>query len=149
MGPRGLVGLLVVGCIAGGPEPCPDRALDALDPRSPVALSPEAAWAQKQHMMGFLVAVQGTTRALATRDWDGVRAAAGPLGPRADTACGASEAASEPSLAERARRFRCEAAAIDVAAEARDPQAVLEALSVTLGHCNACHAAHRQRVTLR
>lgn len=123
------------------------RALDRLDTRAPLPLTPMMANHQKENMRDHLAAVQAIIAAMATSDFPAVEKAAAPIGytEAMGQMCKHMGAGAE-GFAERALQFHHHADRIGEAARMREPSAILRALSETLGECTSCHTAYKQQV---
>jgi hypothetical protein len=141
---------IVCAILAGGcSRAAPDlhRELERLDMRAPEMLTPEAAWQQKQKMMGFLTEIQQVTEGPAVEDWDAVMRAAATLGTSPETRLTCSDRPrGVDAIGAMAIDFRCRADEITAAAQAHDRGAVLRATAKTLGACNGCHVAFREQL---
>lgn len=102
---------------------------------------------QKQNMRDHLVVVQELVAATAQRDFAKVALAAGRIG-YSETMGRMCEhmGAGAAGFTEQALRFHHSADRIADAARREDSQAVLTALSETLGACTACHATYKQKL---
>jgi cytochrome c556 len=153
---------LVLACRATGSEPKPEasarpsavetmssanEALDKLDQRRPVPLSPMMAQHQKQNMREHLQAVQEVVTAAAVGNFEQVALAAKRMGfsETMGRMC-QHMGAGAPGFAEQALRFHHTADEIAVAASTRDADAVMTALSKTLSECTSCHATFKQQL---
>ncbi len=127
--------------------PSPERALDALDARTPLPLLPMMAQHQKQSMRDHLLAVQQIVAALAGRDFAAMESAALRLGYSESMGAMCQHLGSgAPGFAEAAIAFHRAADDIGRAARARDAEGALAALGSTLEHCTSCHAAYKQQL---
>jgi Cytochrome C' len=125
----------------------PQRALDALDGRTPVPLLPMMANHQKQNMRDHLVVVQQVVAGVAKGDFKSVEKAVERLvlTPEREQMCrhmgmGAS------GFTEAALQLHLDAEKLAEAARNKDGKAVLSRLSDTLTQCTSCHETFKQRV---
>ena len=144
--------LTLLACQVEAPPPAPPPPsawveAAAMDPRTAVPLTPRMAEHQKQNMRDHLRAVQEIVTGLGTSDWPAVEAAAARLGssPQSAMMCEHMGAGAE-GFTERGLAFHTTADGLGLAAGAQDREAVLSALSATLGACTSCHESYRQEV---
>ena len=125
----------------------PHEALDGLDTRRPLPLVPMMADHQKQAMRDHLAAVQEIVAAALASDFPAVERAAGRIGysNQMNQMC-TQMGAGAPGFTEQALNFHHTADTISVAAQQRDRDGVLRALSETLKTCTGCHATWKQQV---
>jgi hypothetical protein len=121
--------------------------LDGLDTRIPVPLVPMMAHHQKQNMRDHLVAIQEITAGLAAKDFPAIEKSAARIGfsEQMGQMCQHMGAGAQ-GFTEAALGFHHTADAIGEAATERDAEAVLAALSRTLGTCTSCHATFKQQI---
>ncbi|MEM6861339.1 MAG: hypothetical protein AAF627_11410 [Myxococcota bacterium] len=126
----------------------PYKRLETLDPRMAYPLSPQKVWAQKQHMMAFLEAIEQIVAGAATQDWAAIERASELMGTQSAHRLAECRSGNypEPGIKALATAFRCRANTIGAAARARDLSRVMGQTAHTLGSCNGCHRAFRQGV---
>lgn len=125
----------------------PERALGALDTRTPVPLLPQMASHQRESMRDHLLAVQQVIAGVTVADFEGAERAAARLGSSEQmTRMCRHLGAGADGFTERALDFHRTADAIVEAARNRDAVGVLSSLDATLQRCTACHARFRQLV---
>jgi cytochrome c556 len=119
----------------------------AVDPRTPVPLTPMMAEHQKQNMRDHLAAVQEIVAALAADDLAAAAKSASRIGSseRMTQMC-EHMGAGAPGFTEMALGFHRTADTIADAARRGDAKATTRALAETLATCVGCHAVYRQEV---
>ena len=123
------------------------EAYHQMDTRKPVPLTPMMANHQLQNMRDHLLAVEQIVAAAAKDDFDGIKTAAERIGssPQMRQMCN-HMGAGAPGFTERALGFHETADGIIEAAEDKDREGVMTALSATLNTCTSCHAQYKQQV---
>jgi hypothetical protein len=122
-------------------------ALEKLDARAPVPLSPMMAHHQKQNMREHLASVHAIVAAAAAGDFPGVEQAARTIGYSEQMGRMCSHmGASAPGFTDQALAFHHAADKIGDAARRRDLPGVLGELGTTLAICTGCHAGFKQQV---
>ena len=117
-------------------------AADPTDSRYPVTLTPSEALAQKAQMQTSLEALRRILGALATKDWAEVQKGVPDLGH----ASSAQKTVTTTVYKKMDAQFQEATTRVAAAAAAKDSDAVLRELGVTMGWCQSCHAALRQEV---
>jgi hypothetical protein len=144
-----LLPIVVVAALVGFAGPArAQKAAESGDTRRPVPLTPMMALHQKQNMRDHLLAIQEIVGALAARDFAAAAKSAARIGssPQAEQMC-AHMGAAAPGFAEKGMLFHRTADRIIEAAERRDLDASLRAVSETLSTCDSCHREFRQAIT--
>lgn len=144
-----LLGVFAVAALLGfaGPARAQESAV-SVDTRRPVPLTKMMALHQKQNMRDHLLAIQEIVGALAARDFAAAAKSAARIGssPQAEQMC-AHMGAGAPGFTEKGMLFHHTADRIIEAAERRDLDASLVAVSETLATCDSCHREFRQEIT--
>lgn len=125
----------------------PQKALDALDRRTPVPLLPMMANHQKQNMRDHLVVVQQIVAGVAQGDFVSVEKAALRIAMSGETEQMCRHMGmGAPGFTEAALQFHLDADKLTEAARKKDGKQVLARLSETLVQCTSCHETFKQRV---
>jgi hypothetical protein len=121
--------------------------LDAMDARTPVPLLPMMANHQKQNMRDHLLVVQEIVAAVSAKDFEAVQTSARRIGysEQMGQMCEHMGAGAQ-GFTELALKFHHTADKIGEAAQKRDSEGVLNALSETLATCASCHQTFKQQV---
>lgn len=144
---RMLAGFVVAALLGFAGPAHAQKASESGDTRRPVPLSEMMALHQKQNMRDHLLAIQEIIGALAARDFAAAAKSASRIGssPQAEQMC-QHMGAGAPGFAEKGMLFHRTADRIIEAAERRDLDASLRAVSETLSACDSCHREFRQEI---
>jgi len=127
--------------------PSPQDRMASLDRRQEVPLIPMMAQHQKENMRDHLVVVQEILQALAARNFAAVEKAAARIGftPQAQQMC-THMGAGAAGFTDMGMTFHHTADSVIKAAQSKNLDATLTALSDTLSTCTSCHALYRQEI---